>query len=86
MQFPLRPGCLGMRWSGTLDYWLRGQLSALDKMVVRVANNKYVVALVPLKLSKEGNDSPPVDKGALACVVFDVFFSSLTLIAIHRRF
>lgn len=68
-----------MRWSGTLDYWLRGQLFALDKMVVRAANNKYAVALLPLKLLQSGGNlstgnSPPVDRGVLACVVFDVVF------------
>lgn len=42
-QFPLRLVCLGMRWLGTVDYWLCAQLFALDNMVVRVAN-KYFVA------------------------------------------
>lgn len=69
-----------MRWAGTLDYWRRGQLFAPDKMVVRVANNKYVVALFPLKMLKEGE---------LARVVFDIVFyehfNSLKLIAIRRR-
>lgn len=75
-----------MGWSGTLDYWLRGQLFALDKMVVRVANNKYVVALFPPKLlqlrgnlEKEGNNSPPVAKGVLACVVL-TFFASISTV------
>lgn len=74
-----------MGWSGTLDYW-RGQLFALDRMVGRA--NKSIVALFLLKLlqlrgnlSKEGNNSPPADKGVLACVVFlTLFFASISTV------